>query len=172
MPIRLDRLKRVDPRTTADDRLPPQTPGNMYVYKDVKLDIDFIGYNGNIPAKMIVDESDIGDLRDSHDIRQSLTNLFNTKPGDRLTNPYFGLNLSTFLFDPITKITADLIGRSIIDGVGQFEPRVDLAQLDVVGRPDLNQYKINFTIKFTDENLSDTSFAGILNSDGFMFGDN
>ena len=171
MPIRLDRLKRIDPRTTADDRLPPESLGNTYVYKDVQLDIKFVGNNGNIPAKMIVDESDISDLRDGHDIKQSLTNLFNTKPGDRLTNPYFGLNLTTFLFDAITPIPADLMGRAILDGVGQFEPRVNITHLNIDGYPDTNEYRIQFSIEIADENISEISLVGVLNSDGFKFGE-
>tara|TARA_Y100000310_G_scaffold7435_1_gene8111 strand:+ start:6574 stop:7092 length:519 start_codon:yes stop_codon:yes gene_type:complete len=171
MAIRLDRLKRHNPKQTVDNNSPEHIPETEYIYKDVEFDIEFKGYSGNLPGKGIEDDADIGDLKDIYDIKQSLTNLFNTKPGDRLTNPFFGLNLSNFVFEQVSTINSDLIGRAILDGVGTYEPRVSINKLKVIGYPDQNLYRISFILTYIDKHIADTNLIGTLNSDGFMFND-
>lgn len=169
MPIKLQTFKELDPKTTVDDTLPVNFPGNQYVFKDIDFDLEFVGYNGSLPFNKVVDVTDLNDLRDINDVKQSLTNLFNTKPGERLTNPYFGLNLATFLFDPITSITANIIGRSILAGVTSFEPRVIIDQLSVFGNPNSNRYEIIMGITFNNEHLQAINLEGDLKSNGFTF---
>ena len=113
MAIRLTNLERHNPVSTVDNPNPAQTSENTYVYKDLSFDIKFESLQGNTPVNKRTNTSDLADVRNTKDIMQSLENLFNTSPGQRLTNPYFGLNLSRFLFDPVTKITADIELRLI-----------------------------------------------------------
>ena len=169
MAIRLDTFKKTDPKTTSEEEVSRSADNTNYVYKDISLDINFEGNTGNFPVNKIDDTTDLKDIRDYKCIKQSLENLFNTSPGQRLTNPYFGINLTRFLFDPVTTITADLIGRTITEGINRHEPRVKLDNLQIVGFPDEAQYKIAFTISITDTNLQGISMQGKLNSDSFMF---
>ena len=169
MAIRLDTLQKNDPKSTIDDQSPVKTGESTYVYKDLSLDVEFSSMAGNIPSNKYTNTTDLKDLRDVADVLQSLENLFNTIPGQRLTNPYFGLNLARYLFDPITKITADLIGRSIFEGVANSEPRIRIDQLDVTGYPDEQAYRVGFTLTFLDESIDTARLVGIVTSDGFSF---
>lgn len=169
MPIKLDTFKEIDPKTTVDDTLPTNFPGNQFVYKDIDFDISYQGDNGNLPFHKVVDSTDLGDIRDVNAVKQSLTNLFNTRPGERQTNPFFGLDLSSFLFDPITTVTANTIGRAILEGIGRFEPRVNIDQLSVFGDPANGNYQITLGISFVDEHLQAINLQGDLSSGGFKF---
>ena len=67
-----------------------------YVYKDLSLDltqtkIQSPGFNLPVPGSDIKADFDIGA------IANSLTNLFNTLPGQRFLFPEYGLDLYQFL---------------------------------------------------------------------------
>ena len=131
MPIRLDNLKKEDPKVTIDEQTSRSDISDSYTYKDISFDLEYNTDRGSINNTS--SSFDLQQLTDAKDIKQSLTNMFNTAPGQRHTNPEFGLNLSRFLFDPMSKITADLIGRAILEGINTYEPRVVLDHLDVIG---------------------------------------
>lgn len=169
MPIRLTKFERVKPHETADNENPVVNPENSFVYKDIDLDLEFGSVYGNYPVNKPSNTSDLKDLRDVADVKQALENLFNTSPGQRLTNPFFGLNLQTFLFDPVTQIAADQISRTILQGVASSEPRVTITNIDVAGYPDEGTYVITLGIRFVDSRVGNISLTGNLTSDGFKF---
>ena len=169
MAIRLTNLERQNPGSTVDNPNPAQTSENTYVYKDLSFDLEFNSLYGNVPVNKRTNTADLKDMRDVKDIMQSLENLFNTSPGQRLTNPYFGLNLSRFLFDPVTQITADSIGRAIFNGVGMNEPRISISELSVFGYPDQELYKVTFNLDFTGEVIGSIGLNGNVTSGGFKF---
>jgi len=78
------------------------------------------------------------DIQVSYDeeaIKNSLTNIFNTIPGERFLIPEFGANLRQYLFRPVTESTANQIGRVVLDAVERWEPRVTVENVNVVGKP-------------------------------------
>jgi phage baseplate assembly protein W len=81
-------------------------------------------------------------------IKNSLNNLFNTKPGERFLFPNYGLDLSQFLFEPVTDYNGRLIGEKIVRSIELFETRVVLKQCEVNLLPEENQYDINLTLEF------------------------
>ena len=110
-------------------------------YTDLHLDITGTPNNG---IKDIQVDTDI------RAIKNSLSNLFTTMPGQKLLNPAYGLNLMQFLFDPISKVTANLIGQSILRGIKQFEPRIEVVKVRVLGNIDENTYNITLIIRLPD----------------------
>ena len=169
MPIKLDTFKKPDPKVTTEQESSRVDPSSNYVYKDISLDLEFSGNQGNTPVNKVDDTTDLKDIRDLKAVKKSLENLFNTAPGQRLTNPFFGINLTKFLFDPVTNITANLIGRTITQGILKNEPRVKLDNLVINGYPDEAEYRIAFTISIIDSSLQGVTMNGSLNSDNFMF---
>ncbi|HVD96932.1 MAG TPA: GPW/gp25 family protein [Cytophagaceae bacterium] len=65
------------------------------------------------------------------DIRQSLQIIATTSVGERVMQPDFGAQLSDLLFESITQSTASLIEDRIRTAIFQFEPRVELNNVDV-----------------------------------------
>ena len=169
MPIRLTNLEQIPPQRTVDNKKPAISPEDTFLYKDVAFDLKLGDIYGNIPVNRYTNISDIEDIRDIEDIKQSLHNLFNTKPGQRLTNPFFGLDLSGFLFDPISEIVANTIGRTIQQGVRQWEPRVILDSLRVIGIPPQTLYEITFGLSFADNRLHTIGLQANVSTTGFAF---
>jgi phage baseplate assembly protein W len=119
---------------------------NKYLYKDLYLDIsqtkiESPGFALSVPGKDIRADFDIGA------IINSLTNLFNTLPGQRFLFPEYGLNLTRYLFEPITEFNARNLGNRIFQSISIFETRVKPLNVDVGMDIDNNQYNISILIE-------------------------
>ena len=91
MAIKLDILKD---RKNADAY-------RKFSYADLRLDLDL---NSHIPSTPVGIGKNAIDFRLSYDenaIFNSIKNIFNTKKGQKILNPTFGLDLEEFLFDKI-----------------------------------------------------------------------
>lgn len=145
MAIKIKKLDQVSKNYTAQ----------QYLYKDLSLDItqtkiESPGYRLSIPG------TDIKASFDLNAIKNSLQNLFNTKPGQRFLFPTYGLDLNQFLFQPITQTNGNIIGSKIFSAVNKFEPRVKPRQVNVILDPDNNQYIINIIIDIPELNVVTT----------------
>jgi phage baseplate assembly protein W len=98
-----------------------------------------------------------------------LYNIFTTIPGQKVLNPYFGLNLMQYVFEACDEDIANLIGNQIVAGVTTYEPRVTLNKVRVTAEPESQQYTI--VISFSVPTLGNTSFnlTGLLSTSGFNF---
>jgi phage baseplate assembly protein W len=167
----------------------PKKPISTYTYSDLYLDLKMNYTKSNELLK----QSEVKDLTVSCDygaIKNSLFNLFTTVPGQKLLNPFFGLNLIQYIFEPCTKDTAELIGQAIYDGITTFEPRVEVKKVQVVaitakGRAndpnssidvrfvpedaDANQYQVTLTINVPTISQNSFILVGSLNNSGFFF---
>ena len=77
------------------------------------------------------------------------------------------MDLSNFVFEPITEQTADLLARTILRGLAAQEPRVTLTNLQVIGDQESNSYLITFVLQFPNLNINRVKFNGQLTTDGF-----
>lgn len=107
-------------------------------YTDLHLDL--VGVPLGVERDILVDN-------DIDAIRNSLSNLFTTIPGQKLLNPNYGLNLLQFLFEPVTPVTANTIGETILNGITRFEPRVTVDKVKVIGNVERNEYSITLIIR-------------------------
>ena len=122
-----------------------ETKPNQFVYTDLHLDLTVDKNVGN--GLNPVNSNDIVADYDSNAIKNSLYNIFTTKKGQKILNPNFGGSLDQFLFEGITDVKAKLLGNSILNSVGQFEPRVEVQSVQVMPMPDENQYYVIFVYK-------------------------
>jgi len=100
-------------------------------------------------------------------IKNSLRNLFNTTPGQKLLNPAYGLSLMQFLFEPVSQSISTLIGDAILKGLNQYEPRVIVERIYVNGIPDDNSYIITLIISIPSLNILQVNIDAQLNNTGF-----
>ncbi len=122
-----------------------QTERAPYAYKDLHLDFktkSVFSYTTNKFSKA----NDIAEDYDESAIRNSLKNLFNTKPGQRFLFPTYGLDLNQFLFEGVSEFNGQLIGEKIADAIKAYEPRVSTQQINVVANPDENEYQISIIL--------------------------
>lgn len=145
-----------------------QPTGNGIKYRDLYLDLS---ENTKPSTKTLFSKSTQTDLQASVDegaIVNSLSNLFNTIPGQKILNPGFGINLTQWLFEPVNEFTAREVGEAIQTGITRFEPRVRLNQVSVISDPENNQYIIKLAIQIPSLNISRT-YDAALSQYGFDF---
>ena len=87
-------IREVKPHSVDNDLDPNIVVEDEYLYKDIKLDLDVGSVVGNLPADKPVNTADFDDLRNVEDVKQSVSNILNTRPGQKLLNPALGLDLS------------------------------------------------------------------------------
>lgn len=100
-------------------------------------------------------------LRNSNAIARSIRNIIFTSRGDKPFNPFFGSRVSELLFDPMDQITTLAIKTEIEETIKNFEPRVNLKQVQVNPSYDDNEYSvvINYEIIGIDLDTQQLSFA-------------
>ena len=79
-------------------------------------------------------------------IARSVRNLVLTKQGERFFNPILGSQVSALLFENIDQLTASAIADEIKITIDNFEPRVELTEVDV--SPNYDNSEFNVTIRY------------------------
>ena len=107
------------------------------IYRDLHLDLT-TSQNSNKSIGIGLSAVESRDIRadiDIQAIKNSIKNIFNTVPGQKLLNPSFGCSLQKYLFEPVSVLGANAIGNDIKIAITQFEPRVNLTNVYVQPNP-------------------------------------
>ena len=89
---------------------------------------------------------DLIGLKNESAIARSIRNIVFTLPGEKFFNPTFGSRITDSLFENIDDITATVIIDEIRESIDNYEPRVDL--LDVQAFPDYDNNSFDVTIVY------------------------
>lgn len=147
----------------------PKKSNSDFTYTDLKLDLS-LDYTKN---NQFLKRKEIKDLKIDYDyaaVRNAIYNLFTTVPGQRILNPYFGLDLVKYLFMPVDEDTARLIGNVVLKGITAFEPRVRVNNINVTADEINQQYEISLILTLvTIDPVSGFKLVGILSNTGFNF---
>ncbi len=138
--IYIDNL--IKPRQVNSPTTVPSTPvaPNQYVYCDLHLDLSMANNIGN--GLNTQESNDITVDYDYNAIKNSLTNIFSTRPGEKILNPSFGANLEQFLFDRVDSIRGKILGNTILENITNYEPRVNVQSVQVQPVPDKQLYYV------------------------------
>ena len=79
-------------------------------------------------------------------IARSIRNLIMTQQGARFFNPLLGSQVTGLLFENIDELTASAIKDEITTTIENFEPRVELTEVDVA--PNYDNSEFNVTINY------------------------
>ncbi len=85
-------------------------------------------------------------LKNESAIARSIRNIVFTSPGEKPFNPDFGSNLSKILFELVDDIVAIDIKDEIETSIRNYEPRVELEEVDV--EPDFDNNEFNVRINY------------------------
>lgn len=77
----------------------------------------------------------------------SLTNIFNTRPGARRMLPEFAINIWSLLFEPMDEETAFKIGQDFLGAIEIWDDRVITENIHVHANYDTNQYEVKLTFR-------------------------
>ena len=152
----LDGTKEVDQTTT-------------FSYSDLYLDFELDTNISSKPLNRKDTKTDVKLLYDIEAIKNSIKNIFNTKQGEKILNPTFGLDLGQYLFYPVNGNTAQMIYDTINEQLPVYEPRVDLVRVKIKGRPNQNEYVIDIVIKMPTLNNNEYTLNGTLNETGYTY---
>ena len=159
MALKLDILKDVKNKNSF----------RSYSFADLHLDIDL---DAKTPDKPTGAEKNKQDLKIDYDekaIYNSIRNIFNTKKGQKILNPAFGLDLEQYLFENVSKENGQTIGQTIYEELALYEPRIVVNDVRVVARPDDNEYKITISITIPPLNNKKGTANGLLTTQGFNY---
>jgi phage baseplate assembly protein W len=104
---------------------------------------------------------DVSFSYDEQAVIRSVKNLLLTKPFERLWQPNLGSQIDNLLFEPITPLTANLIKDEVNRTITNWEPRVQIASIDVVAYPSQNGYNISLFF-YVGNNTTPTGIQLIL----------
>lgn len=93
---------------------------------------------------------DISRKLDEASIKQSLKNLILLRHYEKPFHSEIGSPIEELLFEPLTPMTGLMIRRSIIDLIGNFEPRIELLDIEVIAADDTNSIYINLIFKIVN----------------------
>ena len=142
---------------------------NEYTYADLKLDIELNSKLPNSPTGVERNKQDLKLNYDETAIHQSIKNIFNTKKGQKILSPELGLDLEQYLFETVSKENGDIIGNTIFEELGMYEPRIKVEGVDIKAQPDQQQYTININIIIPSLDNRRTTVSGSLTPKGFNY---
>mgnify|MGYP001374070304 CR=1 FL=1 len=87
---------------------------------------------------------DLIGLKNENAIARSVRNIVFTLPGEKFFNENFGSRISASLFENIDDISADIVVDEITQSINEWEPRVNL--LDVNAFPDFDNNSFDVVI--------------------------
>lgn len=155
------------PRGVILSELQATTSLEPYKYKDIHLDVS---ENKKLTGKGLYSKNVVTDIEHSLDyeaIKNSIVNIFNTTPGEKVLSPYFGLSLKQYLFEPTNRNTAHTIGDVILIGLNRWEPRVVVENIDVIVDHDQQTYEITLRLLIPSLNNNNYIMTGVLTKSGF-----
>ena len=105
---------------------------------------------------------DISVLKDANAIKRSVRNLVQTIPRERFFNSNLGSDVRSSLFDFVDFGTASVIQQQIETTIDNYEPRVDNLEVEVLPRPDSNEFEVNIYFDVIGQQFPTQAFQFIL----------
>ena len=119
-------------------------------FKDLSMSFKFNPLSGDLIT-----------LKNENAIARAVRNIVSTTPGEKLFDPDFGSSVSEILFENVDDITAVSIEDEIKSSLKNYEPRVELINVNVNPNFDANQFDviISYRIVGIDIPPSELEFA-------------
>jgi len=77
------------------------------------------------------------------------------------------VDVRRYVFEPITSTTEIFLRKDIEDDLPRMEPRIELQNVNVIGKPDENRYDIFLQINVPSLNAYGITLEGRLNKEGY-----
>ena len=114
-----------------------------YLYKDLLLDLEMdVYYNEQLDKGQQL--RDLKPIFDLDAVKNSIVNAFLTAPGQKI-----------------------FLRKDIEDDLPRMEPRIELQNVNVIGKPDENRYDIFLQINVPSLNAYGITLEGRLNKEGY-----
>ena len=126
------------------------SPRSVRIYKDLNLNF------GRHPVT-----KELQTISDAAAVKRSVRNLVQYGYYEKPFHPEIGSGVRDLLFENMTPLTAQVLSQKIQDVINNFEPRAQLAGVEVIPRFDNNTYEVivEFYIVNAPAELVDLSFT-------------
>ncbi len=104
-------------------------------FKDLSMSFKFNPLSGDLIA-----------LKNENAIARAVRNIILTTPGEKFFDPDFGSNINEILFENVSEITADSIKEEIENSLQNYEPRVEIIEVNV--NPNYNSNNFDVIISY------------------------
>ncbi len=105
---------------------------------------------------------DLTVLKNENAIKKSVRNLIQTLPTERFFNSALGSEVRDSLFDFVDIGTASVITQQIETCLDNFEPRIDNVQVEVLPRPDDNEFEVTVFFDIVGQDTPSQEFTFML----------
>ena len=105
-------------------------------FKDLSMSFKFNPLSGDLIT-----------LKNENAIARAVRNIVLTTPGEKFFDPDFGSSVSEILFENVDDITAVSIEDEIKSCLNNYEPRVELINVNVDANFDQNQFDVIITYR-------------------------
>ena len=105
---------------------------------------------------------DLTILKNENSIKKSVRNLVQTIPTERFFNSAIGSEVRDSLFDFVDFGTASVIQNQIEITLDNFEPRIDNVTVEVLPRPDLNEFEVTVFFDIVGQEIPTQEFTFML----------
>ena len=105
-------------------------------FKDVSMSFKFNPLSGDLIT-----------LKNENAIARAVRNIVSTTPGEKFFNPEFGSSIGEILFENVDEITAVSIEDEIRSSLKNYEPRVELIDVNVDPNFDENQFDVTISYR-------------------------
>ncbi len=116
----------------------------------------FLGSGWRWPLS-VSSQGGIAMVHEEDDIHEAILNILQTSPGERVMRPEYGCGIHGLIFAPINARTFGLIDRYIRQGLGRWEPRAEVVDVDISVDPDNDArllIHIRYQVKATHDERS------------------
>ena len=107
---------------------------------------------------------DLIGLKNANAIARSVRNIVMTLPGEKFFNPDFGSRITESLFENIDDITATVIIDEIRESIDNYEPRVDLLDVQAFPNYDNNSFDVTIIYEIIGIEIPAQEFQFVLQS--------
>lgn len=130
--------------TLPSARVTPRTRKIESVYSDFHKDLTVNPFSGDLSLK-----------KDEEAVKEALKNIIFMDKGEKLFQPTFGGNIRSMLFELNTPVTLKLIQEQIKTTINNYEPRIELIDVEVYSLIDDNSVviKILYALRNREEPL-------------------
>ena len=105
-------------------------------FKDISMSFKYNPLSGDLIS-----------LSNENAIARAVRNIVLTTPGEKFFNPEFGSSIGEILFENVDDITAVSIQDEIRSSLSNYEPRVELIDVEVDPNFDENQFDVLITYR-------------------------
>lgn len=125
---------------------------------------DFLGRGWKFPFQFDPATGGLTMSEYEDNIRQCITIVLGTKPGERQMLPEFGCRIHELMFAPSTTATASLIAYYVEKALERWEPRIEVAKVDSWPEPSGSiRVQVHYKIRST---MSEQELSLLLTSGG------